>query len=138
MGMLNKVFNQTSTCLSVVLIAWVRYPCHVSYKLITFRSKVDKLYGVVVGGHTVVKRKQAVFSGGRIGGKINLVRFTVGKEGGDLWSPPPQEVHPSSCISNGPVRSKCGTGLLYYLLFVFFDLMLNQVQGGLQPVVGRL
>ena len=106
----DKVFNQTSTCLSVVLIAWVRYPCHVSYKLITFRCKMDKLYGVVVGGHTVVKRKQAVFSG-RIGGKINLVRFTVRKEGGDLLSPPTQEVHPSSCIHNGPVKSKSVTDL---------------------------
>jgi len=99
---------------------------------------VNEFYGVVVGGHTVVKRKQAVFSGGRNGGKINLVRFTVGKEGGDLWSPPTQEVHPSSCIRVGPVKSKCGTGLLYYLLLVFFGLMLNQVQGGLQLVVGRL
>ena len=53
---------------------------------------MNKLYGVVIGGHTVVKRKQAVFSGGSNGGKINLVRFTVGKEGGDLWSPPPQGV----------------------------------------------
>ena len=59
---------------------------------------MDKFYGVVVGGHTVVKRKQAVFSGGSNGGKINLVRFTVRKEEGDLWSPSPQEVHPSSCI----------------------------------------
>ena len=58
---------------------------------------MDKFYGVVVGGHTVVKRKQAVFSE-KIGGKINLVRFTVRKEEGDLWSPSPQEVHPSSCI----------------------------------------
>ena len=72
---------------------------------------MDKFYGVVVGGHTVVKRKQAVFSGERNGGKINLVRFTVGKEGGDLLSPPPQEVHPSPCISDGLVKSKSVTGL---------------------------
>jgi hypothetical protein len=72
---------------------------------------VNKFYGVVVGGHTVVKRKQAVFSGGDNGGKINLVRFTVGKEGGDLWSPPPQEVHPSSCIRNHLLKSKSVTGL---------------------------
>jgi hypothetical protein len=84
---------------------------------------VNKLYNVVVGGHTVVKRKQAVFNGGESGGKINLVRFTVEKEGGDLWSPPPQEVHPSSCISNGPLRSKSVTGFLYYLLLAFFGLM---------------
>ena len=123
MFVFNKVFNQTSTCLSVVLITGIRYPCHISYKFITFVSVVNKLYGVVVGGHTVVKRKQAVFSGGESGGKINLVRFTVGKEGGDLWSPPPQEVHPSSCISNGPLRSKSVTGFLYYLLLAFFGLM---------------
>ena len=107
----DEVFDQTSTCLSVVLIAWVRYPCHIGYKVITFRGVVYKLYGVVVGGHTVVKRKQAVFSGGRIGGKINLVRFTVRKEEGDVLSPSPQEVHPSPCFNVGPVKSKCVTGL---------------------------
>ena len=107
----DEVFNQTSTCLSVVLIIWIRYSCHISYKIITFVSVVNKLYGVVVGGHTVVKRKQAVFSGGDNGGKINLVRFTVRKEGGDLLSPPTQEVHPSSCISDGLVKSKSVTGL---------------------------
>ena len=123
MFMFNQIANKLSTSLSVVLIIGVRYPCHISYKFITFVSVVNKLYGVVVGGHTVVKRKQAVFSGGESGGKINLVRFTVGKEGGDLWSPPPQEVHPSSCISDGPLRSKSVTDFLYYLLLAFFGLM---------------
>ena len=78
-----------------------------------------------VGGLTVRRTS-------RIGRLVSVVK------GESFTSPRLQEVHPSSCIHDGPVRSKSVTDLLKALLLAFFGLKSYLKQGGLQPVVGRL